>query len=230
MSVVLTCVSCGFSNPSGHRFCGGCGLKLDEVSPSVLAERRFVSVLFVDLVGFTPFSEGRDSEDVRAMLARYFELARAANARHGGVVDKLMGDGVMAVWGARTVREDDAEQAVLAALEILEGVEAIGEGIGARAGVNSGEAAVDMSGQDAGMVIGDLVNTAARLESAALPGTVLVGAGSRPQPEGHEPSAGRTWRREALSSSAHQTRPLHSGPFVAPHFCRHGDRSGAASR
>jgi class 3 adenylate cyclase/tetratricopeptide (TPR) repeat protein len=176
--VVMTCVSCGFQNPSGHRFCGGCGSKLDDVSPSVLAERRFVSVLFVDLVGFTPFSEGRDSEDVRAMLARYFELARAAIARHGGVVDKLMGDGVMAVWGARTVREDDAEQAVLAALEILEGVEAIGEGIGARAGVNSGEAAVDMSGQDAGMVIGDLVNTAARLESAALPGTVLVGAGT----------------------------------------------------
>ncbi len=144
----------------------------------MLAERRFVSVLFVDLVGFTPFSEGRDSEDVRAMLARYFELARTAIARHGGVVDKLMGDGVMAVWGARTVREDDAEQAVLAALEILEGVAAIGEGIGARAGVNSGEAAVDMSGQDAGMVIGDLVNTAARLESAALPGTVLVGAGT----------------------------------------------------
>lgn len=178
MRVVMTCVSCGFSNPSGHRFCGGCGSKLDEVSPSVLAERRFVSVLFVDLVGFTPFSEGRDSEDVRAMLARYFELARAAIARHGGVVDKLMGDGVMAVWGARTVREDDAEQAVLAALEILEGVAAIGEGFGARAGVNSGEAAVDMSGQDAGMVIGDLVNTAARLESAALPGTVLVGAGT----------------------------------------------------
>jgi class 3 adenylate cyclase/tetratricopeptide (TPR) repeat protein len=174
----MTCVSCGFSNPSGHRFCGGCGSKLDEASPAVLAERRFISVLFVDLVGFTPFSEGRDSEDVRAMLARYFELARTAIAGHGGVVDKLMGDGVMAVWGARTVREDDAEQAVLAALEILEGVAAIGEGIGARAGVNSGEAAVDMSGQDAGMVIGDLVNTAARLESAALPGTVLVGAGT----------------------------------------------------
>jgi hypothetical protein len=84
--VVMTCASCGFSNPSGHRFCGGCGSKLDEVSPSALAERRFVSVLFVDLVGFTPFSEGRDSEDVRAMLARYFELARAANMAASGAL------------------------------------------------------------------------------------------------------------------------------------------------
>lgn len=174
----LTCVACGFTNPAGHRFCGGCGSALEASLPPVLAERRLVSVLFVDLVGFTSFSEGRDSEDVRAMLARYFELARTAIARHGGVVDKLMGDGVMAVWGARTVREDDAERAVLAALELLEGVVQIGGGIAARAGVNSGEAAVDMSGQDAGMVIGDLVNTAARLETAAMPGTVLVGAGT----------------------------------------------------
>ncbi len=89
-----------------------------------------------------------------------------------------MGDGVMAVWGARTVREDDTEQAVLAALELLEGVATMGGEVAARAGVNTGEATVDMSGQDAGMVIGDLVNTAARFQGAAAPGTVLVGAGT----------------------------------------------------
>ncbi len=174
----MTCDGCGFTNPTGHRFCGGCGSKLDAPLASVLAERRHVSVVFVDLVGFTPFSEGRDSEEVRAMLAGYFELARTVIARHGGVVDKLMGDGVMAVWGARTVREDDAERAVLAALELLQGVALMGGAFTARAGVNSGEAAVDMNGQDAGMVIGDLVNTAARLERAATPGTVLVGVGT----------------------------------------------------
>jgi class 3 adenylate cyclase len=110
-----------------------------------LRERRLVSVLFVDLVGFTSFSETHDAEDVRAMLDQYFALARSIVARHGGVVDKLMGDGVMAVWGASTVREDDALHAVLAGLEIVEGVGNLGDGLRARAGVNTGEAAVDMS-------------------------------------------------------------------------------------
>ena len=139
------------------------------------AERRLVSVLFADLVGFTTYAEGRDSEEVRETLTRYFDTATEVITRFGGVVEKFIGDAVMAVWGAPTVVEDDAERAVRAALELLDAVRALGVGIEARAGVLTGEAAVTLGATNQGMVAGDLVNTASRLQSAAAPSTVLVG-------------------------------------------------------
>jgi len=143
-------------------------------TPAV-AERRLVSVLFADLVGFTPFAEERDAEDVRDTLTRYFDVASDVVARYGGTVEKFIGDAVMAVWGAPTAREDDAERAVRAGLELVDAVRALGPTIQARAGVLTGEAAVTLGATNQGMVAGDLVNTAARLQSVAPPGAVLVG-------------------------------------------------------
>ena len=140
-----------------------------------VAERRLVSVLFADLVGFTPFAEGRDPEAVRETLTRYFGIATEVIERYGGRVEKFIGDAVMALWGAPVAREDDAERAVRAALDLLDAVRSLGNGIEARAAVLSGEAAVTLGATNQGMVAGDLVNTAARLQSVAPAGSVLVG-------------------------------------------------------
>jgi class 3 adenylate cyclase/tetratricopeptide (TPR) repeat protein len=134
-----------------------------------------VSVLFADLVGFTPFAEERDAEDVRDTLTRYFEMAAETIGRYGGTVEKFIGDAVMAVWGAPTAREDDAERAVRAALDLVDRVPSLAAGVQARAGVLTGEAAVTVGATNQGMVAGDLVNTAARLQGVAEPGTVLAG-------------------------------------------------------
>ena len=146
---------------------------------SPVAERRLVSVLFADLVGFTTLSETRDAEQVRDLLSRYFESARQIIGAYGGTVEKFIGDAVMAVWGAPTAFEDDAERAVRSALDLVAAVGAMGDEIGAelelRAGVLTGEAAVTLGATNQGMVAGDLVNTASRLQSVAPPGTVLVG-------------------------------------------------------
>jgi class 3 adenylate cyclase/tetratricopeptide (TPR) repeat protein len=140
-----------------------------------VAERRLVSVLFADLVGFTALSEGRDPEETRDLLTRYFGLAREVIARYGGTVEKFIGDAVMAVWGAPVAQEDDAELAVRAGLELVDAVQTLGPSIRARAGVLTGEAAVTVGAIGEGMVAGDLVNTASRLQSVAPPGSVLVG-------------------------------------------------------
>ncbi len=140
-----------------------------------MAERRHVSVLFADLVGFTPFAEERDAEEVRDILSRYFELAGEVIARHGGSVEKFIGDAVMAVWGAPVAHEDDAERAVRAGLELVAAVRRLGPTFAARARVLTGEAAVTVGATGQGMVAGDLVNTAARLQAVAPPGAVLVG-------------------------------------------------------
>ena len=132
-----------------------------------------MSVLFADLVGFTPYSEAHDAEEVRETLDRYFKIARDAIERHGGIIEKFIGDAVMAVWGAPVAREDDAERAVRAGLELVDAVTPLG--VAARAGVLTGEAAVTVGAVGEGMVVGDIVNTAARLQSVAAPGTVLVG-------------------------------------------------------
>jgi class 3 adenylate cyclase/tetratricopeptide (TPR) repeat protein len=134
-----------------------------------------VSVLFADLVGFTPFAEERDAEEVRETLSRYFETASGVIARHGGTVEKFIGDAVMAVWGAPTAHEDDAERAVRAALELVAAIPGLGPTTQARVGVLTGEAAVTVGAAGQGMVAGDLVNTASRLQAAAVAGTVLVG-------------------------------------------------------
>ncbi|HWO11437.1 MAG TPA: adenylate/guanylate cyclase domain-containing protein, partial [Polyangiaceae bacterium] len=194
------CPNCGFVNPPSAKFCQECATPLGgaggagatasvsaqaqtspirpTVPPAAIessAERRLVSVLFADLVGFTPFAEERDSEEVRETLTRYFDLSREVIERYGGTVEKFIGDAVMAVWGAPVAQEDDAELAVRAALELVDAVKALGPGIDARAGVLTGEAAVTIGATNQGMVAGDIVNTASRLQSAAPPGTVLVG-------------------------------------------------------
>jgi class 3 adenylate cyclase/tetratricopeptide (TPR) repeat protein len=155
---------------------------LSQPAPS--AERRLVSVLFADLVGFTTLSESRDAEEVRELLSRYFDTCRRLIELYGGTVEKFIGDAVMAVWGTPVATEDDAERAVRAALDLLAAVSALGEELGseglrARAGVMTGEAAVTLGATGQGMVAGDLVNTASRVQSAAEPGTVLVGEATR---------------------------------------------------
>src|SRR5204863_2377455 len=151
---------------------------------SPAAERRLVSVLFADLVGFTAASEGRDAEETRELLSRYFDTCRRLIELYGGTVEKFIGDAVMAVWGAPTATEDDAERAVRAALDLVAAVTALGDEVGApdlraRAGVLTGEAAVTIGAEGQGMVAGDLVNTASRIQSAAQPGTVFVGDSTR---------------------------------------------------
>jgi class 3 adenylate cyclase/tetratricopeptide (TPR) repeat protein len=190
--------------PNGHpvapgfKFCDECGAAVGAAptgasaqrpAPSVpatpliaapQAERRLVSILFADLVGFTSLSEQRDAEEVRDLLSRYFETAQRLTARYGGIVEKFIGDAVMAVWGTPTAQEDDAERAVRAALDLTAAVSELGAEVStpelrARAGVLTGEAAVTIGAQGQGMVAGDLVNTASRIQSAASPGQVLVG-------------------------------------------------------
>jgi class 3 adenylate cyclase/tetratricopeptide (TPR) repeat protein len=147
--------------------------------PQPQAERRLVTVLFADLVGFTSASEDRDAEDTRELLTRYFDISRQIVERYGGVVEKFIGDAVMAVWGAPVANEDDAERAVRAALELVAAVPALDPSLQARAGVLTGEAAVTLGAEGQGMVAGDLVNTASRIQSAAEPGAVLVGETTR---------------------------------------------------
>jgi len=184
--LAVACPSCGTGNLPDAAFCNECGTKLtsaapaDEaasprVSPAPVAERRIVSVLFADLVGFTTFADGRDAEETREVLSRYFDLSREVIGRYGGSVEKFIGDAVMAVWGAPVAREDDAERAVRAGLELVDAVRSIEPGIEARAAVLTGEAAVTLGAVGQGMVAGDLVNTASRLQSIAPAGAVLVG-------------------------------------------------------
>ena len=147
------------------------------------AERRMVSVLFTDLVGFTTHAEGRDPEDVRELLSRYFETARAIVDRHGGTIEKFIGDAVVAVWGSPAAHEDDAERSVRAALELVAAVRDLGGEAGlelaARAGIATGETAVTIGAVGQGMVAGDIVNTAARIQGAARPGTVFMDEATR---------------------------------------------------
>src|SRR6476660_3297072 len=176
-ALALVCTACGSPNPPGVKFCGECGTALGAQaapapSPAATpaAERKLVTVLFADLVGFTAASEGRDAEDTRELLTRYFDLARTTIERYGGTVEKFIGDAVMALWGAPVAQEDDAERAVRAALELVAAVSALGAEVGApelraRAGVLTGEAAVTLGAQGQGMVAGDLVNTASRIQS-----------------------------------------------------------------
>ena len=155
-----------------------------EGSPqSAEPERKVVSVLFVDLVGFTPLSERLDAEDVATIQRAYFDAVRAVVSRHGGVVDKYIGDAVMAVFGVPRVREDDAARAVAAGLALTGAVEAIATSLGlgpgeleVRVAVNSGEVVQGPNpSPETGYVTGDVVNVAARLQSEAEPGRVIVG-------------------------------------------------------
>jgi class 3 adenylate cyclase/tetratricopeptide (TPR) repeat protein len=186
--LAATCPHCGAPNRNDARFCASCGQTLAAEQPghgaaavpaSALAERRLVTVLFTDLVGFTSLAEDRDPEAVRELLSRYFDTATEIVTLHGGTVEKFIGDAVMAVWGTPTAHEDDAERAVRAALELVDAVSTLHPNLQARAGLLTGQAAVTLGATNQGMVAGDLVNTAARLQGVADPGTVLVGEATR---------------------------------------------------
>ena len=180
--LAVACPACGAANEPDDRFCGECGAALEaepRAPASAEAERRLVSVLFGDLVGFTPLSEDRDPEAVRELLSHYFDTSRRVIERYGGTVEKFIGDAVMAVWGTPVAREDDAERAVRAGLELIEIVAGLGEGLAMRVGVVTGGAAVTIGAEGQGMVAGDLVNTASRVQAAAQAGTVLVGERTR---------------------------------------------------
>src|SRR6266516_786523 len=130
-----SCPTCGAENPPGQRFCGGCGTELVPAAAAAAAqpareaavsERRLVTVLFADLVGFTSLSESRDAEEVRELLSRYFDTCRTLITRYGGTVEKFIGDAVMAVWGTPIAQEDDAERADRAALDLVDAVAVLG--------------------------------------------------------------------------------------------------------
>jgi class 3 adenylate cyclase/predicted ATPase len=173
------CPSCGADNDPTDRFCGQCGTALVDGAAAAgpaptVSQRRLVSVLFADLVGFTTLSEHRDPEEVRELLSGYFDRSRRLIERHGGTVEKFIGDAVMAVWGTPVAREDDPERAVRAALNLTQAVAELHPELRVRVGVLTGSAAVEVGAESEGMVLGDTVNTAARLQSIATPGTVLV--------------------------------------------------------
>ncbi len=171
----MLCAACGADNPEGARFCSQCG----QATVSRADERRIVTVLFADLVGFTSLSEGSDPEQVKRLVDGCFEELVAIVEAFGGRVDKIIGDAILALFGAPVGHEDDAERAVRAALrmqETLQAREAVAD-LRLRIGVNTGEVLVGAlrSGGDY-TAMGDVVNTAQRLQSAAQPGQVLVGS------------------------------------------------------
>ena len=192
--LVRTCPTCGTAVLSDAKFCDECGTTLafaglptlggttaapaPTLAASPVSERRLCSVLFVDLVGFTPLAEKRDPEEIRDLLSIYFERAQAIIGHYGGTVEKFIGDAVMAVWGAPIANEDDAERSVRAALEVVASVTELGSEsdveLSARAGVVTGEVAITIGKVAEGMVLGDTVNSASRVQSVAPPGAVLV--------------------------------------------------------
>lgn len=180
---MVVCPSCGRENPEGFQFCGFCTAALIEQPPaSVQEERKIVSVLFCDLVGFTAASDMADPEDVRARIRPYHQRLREVIDRFGGTVEKFVGDAVMAVFGAPAAHEDDAERAVRAGLRILEAIEALNAedaslSLQVRVGIHTGEAVVALGArpeEGEGIVTGDVVNTASRLQGAAPVGGVAV--------------------------------------------------------
>jgi class 3 adenylate cyclase/tetratricopeptide (TPR) repeat protein len=213
-TTTVTCSACGAETSAGKKFCAECGSRLQAVCPacgaSVIAdqkfcaecgsalagaaavrspvdeERRLVTAVFCDLVGFTPLSERLDADEVREILAAYFAAMAGEVSRYGGVVDKYAGDAVLAVFGVPIAHEDDAERAVLCSLAMQQAIRPVAEEVerlfgvplAIRVGVNTGEAVSgswDASGQESA-VTGDAINVAARLETAAEPGDVVVGA------------------------------------------------------
>ena len=176
------CGRCGEDNPARARFCLACAAPLAAPAATRREERKRVSVLFCDLVGFTSRAEQLDVEDVRGLLAPYYQRLRAELERHGGTVEKFIGDAVMALFGAPTAHEDDPERAVRAAVAVREAIAELNEqdpslGLQVRVGVTTGEALVVLDARPVegeGMASGDVVNTAARLQAAAPTGGILV--------------------------------------------------------
>jgi class 3 adenylate cyclase/tetratricopeptide (TPR) repeat protein len=183
LSPMAACPACRRENPEGFRFCGFCGGPLFGRDGAALSERKTVTVLFCDLVGFTASSEHSDPEAVQARLAPYHRRVRERIEAFGGTMEKFVGDAVMAVFGAPVVHEDDPERAIRTGLAILEEIRELNEtdpalSLSVRVGVNTGEAVVSIGARPelgVGMVTGDVVNTAARIQSQAPVGGVAVG-------------------------------------------------------
>src|SRR6059058_5721236 len=172
---MVTCPSCGQENPDGARFCNACAAPLAAPSPQ-REERKVVTVLFADLVGFTARAEELDPEDVEEILAPYHERLRSELERFVGTVEKFIGDAVMALFGAPVAHEDDPERAVRAALAIRDWAREEGE-LEVRIGITTGEALIALGARPEageGMASGDVINTGARLQSAAPTNGVLV--------------------------------------------------------
>ncbi len=167
---MLTCPACGRENPDGSRFCNACGADLAEPAAAEREYRKVVTLLFCDVVGSTALGESTDPEALRTLLGRYFDEMKTIVERHGGTVEKFIGDAVMAVFGVPQLHEDDALRAVRAAVEMRNALPALG--VEARIGVNTGEVVV---GTGERLATGDAVNVAARLEQAAGAGEVLLG-------------------------------------------------------
>ena len=174
------CAVCGQDNPGGFRFCGACGASLAAPARAPAEERRLVTVLFCDLVDFTARSDQADPEDVGALLRPYHTRLRTEIERLGGTLDKFIGDGVMAVFGAPSTHEDDPERAVRCALGMLAAIEELNQArpaldLAVRIGITSGEALVRPGAVQTEGVVGDVVNTASRLQGVAPAGGVVVG-------------------------------------------------------
>ena len=179
---MIACPNCGKENPEDARFCNACASPLTAEGPGAREERKVVCVLFADLVGFTSQAEQLDPEDVRAILSGYHERVRWELERYGGTVEKFIGDAVMAIFGAPTAREDDPERAVRAALAVREAIAELNDAddsreLHVRVGITTGETLVRLDArpeEGEGMAAGDVVNTAARLQSAAPTDGILV--------------------------------------------------------
>ena len=180
---MLSCPRCGTSNPEEFRFCGQCAAPL-AARPERGERRKVVTILFCDVAGSTALTEQRDPETMRAVMGRYFETVRTALVRHGGTVEKFIGDAAMAVFGHPVLHEDDALRAVRAAFDIRDDLAAVNEELlrewgtelAVRIGINTGPVVAGDEDSADMHVTGDSVNVAARLETSAAPGEVLIGA------------------------------------------------------
>jgi class 3 adenylate cyclase/tetratricopeptide (TPR) repeat protein len=181
---MATCPGCGRAAAEGASFCSACGTRLPGDQQRATQSRKTVTVVFADVTGFTSLSERLDPESLQQLMARYFEQMRRVVARHGGKVEKLIGDAIMAVFGVPVVHEDDALRAARAALEMHASLDALNEDLAERwdvrlrthTGVNTGVVIVGSSTDGGQYTYGDTVNVAQRLEAAAAPGEILVGA------------------------------------------------------
>ena len=216
---MAACPACGFEYEGGFKFCGECAAPL-QASAGPREQRKTVTVVFCDVVGSTALGESRDPEALRLLLARYFERMQAIVERHGGTVEKFIGDAVVAVFGVPVVHEDDALRALRAAVEMRDALPELG--VEARLGVNTGEVVTSGHGT---LVTGDAVNVAARLQQAAAPGEILVGAetlalarcrgrGGGARAARAEGEGASRWRRSGCSAVGEAPERSHGARFV----------------